>query len=198
MKLSELKGYIPVIITRNTYDDLLNQIEQGEKGTFRENTEKRTIQKAYDKLRSDFNEFEINSNKEIKKIKQKNEELTIELSEKVQTIDNIQTELLNKTKTLDKVTIDLSDKNQTLEYLIKEKEIQSIRISELEEYKKHVDGQKGGYTKEINKLKKQLEELENKNKVQAEKIQELTKTKQHTIEEYKNNGLRKSMKKKRG
>lgn len=170
MKLSELKGYIPVIITRNTYDDLLYQIEQGEKGTARENREKNEIFKQYRQLKKDFDEFEINSNKEIKRLKQQNE----------------------------KLTEDLSNRNQALEYVIKEKEFQSIRISELEEYKKHVNGQKGGYTKEINKLKRQLEESENKNKVQAEKIQELTKTKTHTIEEYKHNGLRKNMKKKRG
>lgn len=170
MKLSELKGYIPVIITRNTYDDLLDQIAQGEKGTARENREKNEIFKQYRQLKKDFDEFEINSNKEIKKSKQKIEELTN----------------------------DLSAKNQSLEDVIKEKETLSIRVAELEEYKKQTDGQKGGYTKEINKLKTQLKESENKNKVQAEKIQELSKSKPHTIEEYKNNGLRKNMKKKRG
>ena len=163
MKLNELKGYIPVIITRNTYDDLLDQIVQGEKGTARENREKNEIFKQYRQLKKDFDEFEVNSNKEIKKLNQKIEELTKELSEK----------------------------NQSLEEVITIKEKCQIKLHELQ-------GAKGGYTKEINKLKKQLEECENKNKVQAEKIQELTKTKTHTIEEYKHNGLRKNMKKKRG
>lgn len=170
MRLQELKGYIPVIITRNTYEDLLDQIEQGEKGTARENREKNEIKKSYFKLKDQFNEFGCISNKEIDKLNQKIEELTKELS----------------------------NKNQTLEDFIKEKETLSIKVAELEGYKKRVDGQKGGYTKEINKLKRQLEELENKNKVQAKKIQEFTKSKQHTIEEYKNNGLRKNMKNKRG
>ena len=170
MRLQELKGYIPVIITRNTYEDLLDQIEQGEKGTSRENREKNEIKKSYFKLKDQFNKFECISNKEIDKLNQKIEELTKELS----------------------------NKNQTLEYFIKEKETLSIKVVELEGYKKRVDGQKGGYTKEINKLKIIIEELENKNKVQAKKIQEFTKSKQHTIEEYKNNGLRKNMKNKRG
>ena len=50
----------------------------------------------------------------------------------------------------------------------------------------------------IEEYKKAIEELEKKNQLQADKIQSLTKKTSHSIEEYKNNGLRKNMKKKRG
>lgn len=48
----------------------------------------------------------------------------------------------------------------------------------------------------IEEYKMALEEAEKKNQLQADKIQSLTKKTSHSIEEYKNNGLRKNMKKK--
>lgn len=86
------------------------------------------------------------------------------------------------------------------------------KISELKKENRKISASKGGLTKQNNKLKNKLdakdrvieeykmalEEAEKKNQLQADKIQSLTKKTSHSIEEYKNNGLRKNMKKKRG
>lgn len=158
------------ILLNRDYQDLLDQIEQGEKGTLRENREKNVIKKELDKLKEDYVVMQKIKDKEIERLQKKIESDSL---------------------------IRLEDKKL---------------IVELKKYKKHVDGQKGGYTKEINKLndkldakdrvideyKKAIEELEKKNQLQADKIQSLTKKTNHSIEEYKNNGLRKNMKKKRG
>lgn len=88
-----------------------------------------------------------------------------------------------------------------------------LKKMELEDCKKSIDSKvasaKGGFTKEINKLKVQLEEkdtkiaelekeikdLTDRNNVQAEKISKLTSEQKHTIEEFKNDGLSKPAKK---
>ena len=77
-----------------------------------------------------------------------------------------------------------------------------LKKMELEDCKKSIDSKvasaKGGFTKEINKLKVQLEEkdtkiaelekeikdLTDRNNVQAEKISKLTSEQKHTIEEF--------------
>lgn len=82
-------------------------------------------------------------------------------------------------------------------------------IAELKEYKQKNDGQKGGYIKEINKLRakldakdrvieeyeKALHDSEEKNQNQLNTIKDLTKKIEHKSIEYKNNGLSKQTKK---
>lgn len=86
------------------------------------------------------------------------------------------------------------------------------QIIKLKNKNSKISASKGGLTKQNNKLKNKLdakdrvieeykmalEKAEKKNQLQADKIQSLTKKTSHSIEEYKNNGLRKNMKKKRG
>ncbi len=82
-------------------------------------------------------------------------------------------------------------------------------IAELKEYKQKNDDQKGGYIKEINKLRAKLDakdrvieeyekalyQAEEKNQNQLNTIKELTKKIEHKSIEYKNNGLSKQTKK---
>lgn len=82
-------------------------------------------------------------------------------------------------------------------------------IAELKEYKQKNDGQKGGYIKEINKLRakldakdrvieeyeKALHDSEEKTQNQLNTIKDLTKKIEHKSIEYKNNGLSKQTKK---
>lgn len=97
---------------------------------------------------------------------------------------------------------------------MQEKEISKLKSinQKLKSDKQKLSSEKGGLTKENHKLRSQLdakdrvieeykmalEESEKRNQLQADKIQSLTKKTNHSIEEYKNNGLRKNMKKKRG
>lgn len=194
MKLNELKDYFPVIITKHTYEDLLNQIKQGEQGTYRENKEKNQIQKSYNQLKREFDEFEYNTNKKTNKLNQKIEELIK----------------------------DLSEKNDSLEKTLKEKEQLIIDVSVLKKslwsYKansdkisRHLKQAK----KELNKVQREktklldtvdakervieeyinaLEQAESKIQLQAAKINELSKEIKHQTIEYKNDGLPKSTK----
>lgn len=172
------------ILLNRDYQNLLDQIEQGEKGTLRENREKNTIKKELDKLKEDYVAMQKIKDKEIERLQKE--------------ISNVKDENNKIANNL----IKYSDANSKLE----------VQIIELKNKNSKMSVSKGGLTKQNNKLKnkldakdrvieeykKALEESEKKNQLQADKIQSLTKKTSHSIEEYKNNGLRKNMKKKRG
>lgn len=155
------------IILKSTYDDMNNQIRQGEKGTLRENREKNEIKRELDKLKEDYVVLQKIKAKEINRLQKKIESDSL---------------------------IQLEDKKL---------------IAELKEYRQKNDGQKGGYIKEINKLRakldakdrvieeyeKALRDSEEKNQNQLNTIKELTKKIEHKSIEYKNNGLSKQTKK---
>lgn len=154
------------ILWNKDYKDLLDQIEQAEKSTIRENREKNDIRKELERLKIDYSSMKQIKDKHIKELEKK--------------IEN------------DSITI---QNNKAV-------------IDELEKYQHKITGQQGGYTKEINKLKKQVDlksrvieeykkaiaESEQKNELQAQKIKELLSKAEHETIEYENDGLPKQSK----
>lgn len=173
----------------------------------------------YNKLTDSIKQLKTCNKEMAKENGEKRKELNV-ANEKIQRmeIDNAalkdiqlidEQEIKNKEEKIEELSKELSDRNQSLEKAIKEKEILSIRVSELKKYKKEIDGQKGGYLKIINDLNNKLDakervieeyeralkDSEEKNQNQLNVIKDLTKKIEHKSIEYKNNGLSKQTKK---
>lgn len=145
---------------------------------------KTTLDKLYEEIDELNKEIDVTTSKKNQALKDKEKIINIKNTEIKRLEDKIR-------KDKEAHIIEVTKKNGLIENLNKEIETIKIKLSSL-------TSSKGGYTKEINKLKEEIKELTNKNQNQAIKIQELLKGKIHTTEEYKNNGLRKNMKKRRG
>lgn len=172
-KFEKIKGYAPIITTRNYIEGLKDEITQAEYQANRSNTEKNEAVGERDKLKKEIESINETHTKEIKKLENelssKNESLEISLKS-------------NETNSL-KIA------NLNEEIII------------LQRKNKNINQDKEELVEENNNLKSKLEEatqiivdLKNKNSVQASKIKEFSKKSKHLPLEYKEDGLPKQTK----
>lgn len=176
MRLKELKGYIPVIITKKQYDKLTDKItqlklansdlakENGKRNNQIEKLEK-TIMEGNQSLEDTFKE---------------KEELLIEK-------DKLKKQLWSISTNRDKISKHLKEKNNKIKE--SEREIKKLNKS-VNDFVNQLN--------DLNKLNQELDvintDLEKKNEIQANKIKELTSRIEHAMIEYEEDGLPKQSK----
>lgn len=182
------------IILKSTYDDMKNQIAQGEAGTFRENREKNKIKKEFEVFKEEHKaEIDI-KNKEIGRLEKRIETLTNENSQKNEALEltiNEKEELLLTVDSLKKLNRSYLATREKLSKHLKEvkkaaKETQKL----VQKLLNNIDAK----DRVIVEYKMALEEAEKKNQIQAEKVKELSQKVEHETIEYENDGLPKPTK----
>ena len=198
MNIKKLKSYLPIVMTRNHYEKIVN--------------DKKEIQKKNKKLsikndELDFELCDVNAAFELckkekkcleeqieslnKKINQRDKDLEKNLLEKEEFINQISTfdkKLISNKANLAKVSSHLEIANKQINKLEKEldKKIASNDAKQrvIEEYKLAIE-----------QYENRILDLESMNKNQQEKIQKLNKETTHMKEEYQQDGLPKHTKK---
>lgn len=132
------------------------------------------LKKDYESLLSQITLAEQLANEKQKEVSKKNKELVEKSSENEQLkrkIEKKEKELSFVKEELVKVT----EERNTID------ELSTKEITGLKKKNKVINGRKGGYTAQINKLKKELEEEKEKNKHQSEIIESYKKELQKRV-----------------
>lgn len=182
------------IILKSTYDDMKNQIAQGEAGTLRENREKNKIKKEFDIFREEHQSEIGIKNNEIRRLEKRIETLINENSQKNEALEktiNEKEELLLIVDSLKKLNRSyLATREKLSKHLQKIKKESKENEKLVQKLQNSVDAKE----RVIVEYEKAIEDLESKNQIQSEKIQELSKKIEHETIEYENDGLPKQTK----